>query len=106
LPRNDGFIVAVVRDTKVIIKSDWESTHVKTSASQSREVVVRSNDDDRSAFMHDRNRFGTPDHGVTYRASKGTNCHGYEITIATVRVYVNEDGGMLSADTGELMAIQ
>ena len=50
--------------------------------------------------------WAAPDHGVTYRASKGTNCHGYEITIATVCVYVNEDGGMLSADTGELMAIQ
>ena len=58
LPQNDGLIVTVVRDTKVVVKSDWKRTHIKTSASQPREVVVRSNDDDRPAFVHDRNRFG------------------------------------------------
>jgi len=36
------------------------------------------------AALVDLVNFPNPDHGVTYRESEGTNCHGYEITFATV----------------------
>ena len=55
LPRNDGFIVAVDRDTKMIIKSDWKEAHINASTFHPREMMICSNDDDCSVLPHDGN---------------------------------------------------